>query len=169
MKWNEILPTVSITRRPCSDGLLTVQGAGAGRPQDILIFEVGSLIPTFTGLLLVFFGRSTLGKLWFPLFFMLFMIPLPGVLVDTVTQPMKMGVSWAAEHVLYALGYPIARTGVILVTGPVSAAGIDVCRPALAVYARSAGLVSYLNLVRHDSFARNLTLAILIVPTSAPM
>ncbi|MDY0056906.1 MAG: exosortase B [Methyloversatilis sp.] len=137
-----------------------------GRSQDILIFEIGSLIPMIAGLILVFFGRATLLRLWFPLFFMLFMIPLPGILVDTVTQPMKMGVSWAAEHLLYALGYPIARTGVILVIGQYQLLVADACAGLHSLFTLEALGLLYLNLVRHDSFARNVTLAILIVPIS---
>lgn len=137
-----------------------------GRSQDILIFEIGSLIPMIAGLILVFFGRATLLRLWFPLFFMLFMIPLPGILVDAVTQPMKMGVSWAAEHLLYALGYPIARTGVILVIGQYQLLVADACAGLHSLFTLEALGLLYLNLVRHDSFARNVTLAILIVPIS---
>ena len=137
-----------------------------GRSQDILIFEIGSLIPLLAGLLLVFFGKSTLLRLWFPLFFMLFMIPLPGVLVDTITQPMKMGVSWAAEHLLYALGYPIARTGVILVIGQYQLLVADACAGLHSLFTLEALGLLYLNLVKHDSLSRNITLAILIVPIS---
>ena len=62
-------------------------------------------------------GSAALKAQWFALFFMIFMIPLPGTIVDAVTMPMKMAVSYVAEHVLYAVGYPIARTGVILQIG----------------------------------------------------
>lgn len=168
-KWNEIADSVDQAPAPLIGWPLLIAALllyALGRSQDILIFEVGSLIPLLMGLLLVFFGRSTLGKLWFPLFFMLFMIPLPGVLVDTVTQPMKMGVSWAAEHVLYALGYPIARTGVILVIGQYQLLVADACAGLHSLFTLEALGLLYLNLVRHDSLARNVTLAILIVPIS---
>jgi exosortase B len=168
-KWNAIADGIEYAPAPLLGWPLLTFALllyALGRSQDILIFEVGSLIPLLMGLLLVFFGRSTLGKLWFPLFFMLFMIPLPGVLVDTITQPMKMGVSWAAEHVLYALDYPIARTGVILVIGQYQLLVADACAGLHSLFTLEALGLLYLNLVRHDSFARNLTLAILIVPIS---
>eukprot|EP01032_Pedospumella_encystans_P032483 gene32483-36672_t len=44
--------------------------------------------------LLLLQGPAALKVQWFPLFFMLFMLPLPGPFVDTVTMPMKMAVSW---------------------------------------------------------------------------
>lgn len=168
-KWNGIADEIQPEPAPVLGWPLLVASLLfyiLGRSQDILIFEIGSLIPMIAGLILVFFGRATLLRLWFPLFFMLFMIPLPGILVDAVTQPMKMGVSWAAEHLLYALGYPIARTGVILVIGQYQLLVADACAGLHSLFTLEALGLLYLNLVRHDSFARNVTLAILIVPIS---
>ncbi|WP_374337928.1 exosortase B [Methyloversatilis sp.] len=168
-KWNSIADDLQAEPSPALGWPLIVVSLLLyilGRSQDILIFEIGSLIPMVAGLMLVFFGRATLLSLWFPLFFMLFMIPLPGVLVDTVTQPMKMAVSWAAEHLLYALDYPIARTGVILVIGQYQLLVADACAGLHSLFTLEALGLLYLNLVRHDSLARNVTLAILIVPIS---
>jgi exosortase B len=168
-KWNGIADAIEPAPAPALGWPLVLVSLLLyilGRSQDILIFEIGSLIPMLAGLILVFFGRATLLRLWFPLFFMLFMIPLPGILVDAVTQPMKMGVSWAAEHLLYALGYPIARTGVILVIGQYQLLVADACAGLHSLFTLEALGLLYLNLVRHDSFARNVTLAILIVPIS---
>ena len=53
-----------------------------GRSQDILLFEIGSVVWLFSGILLLIRGPRALKAQWFPLFFMLFMIPLPGPLVD---------------------------------------------------------------------------------------
>lgn len=168
-KWNEVADNLEYAPAPALGWPLLLVALllyALGRSQDILIFEIGSLIPLLAGLLLVFFGRSTLKKLWFPLFFMLFMIPLPGVLVDTITQPMKMAVSWAAEHLLYTLGYPIARTGVILVIGQYQLLVADACAGLHSLFTLEALGLLYLNLVKHDSLSRNVTLAILIVPIS---
>eukprot|EP01137_Pigoraptor_chileana_P034473 Opistho-2@27076 len=85
-----------------------------GRSQAIYLFEVGSIIPVLAGTVLILFGSKTLGRLWFSFFFMLFMIPLPGSVVDAVTQPMKLAVSVGSEYLLHVMGYPIARSGVVL-------------------------------------------------------
>ena len=42
-------------------------------------------------------------------------------------MPMKMAVSYVAEHVLYWVGYPIARTGVILQIGQYQLLVADAC------------------------------------------
>jgi exosortase B len=137
-----------------------------GRSQDILLFEVGSVIWVLAALLLLTRGTAALKAQWFALFFMFFMIPLPGAIVDAVTMPMKMAVSYVAEHVLFWVGYPIARTGVILQIGQYKLLVADACAGLHTLFTLEALGLLYLNIVRHDSLFRNITLAILIVPIS---
>jgi exosortase B len=137
-----------------------------GRSQDIQIFEVGALIWLISACVLLLSGGASLKLLWFPLFFMIFMIPLPGMFVDAVTQPMKMAVSYVAEAVLAGVGYPISRTGVVLQIGQYQLLVADACAGLHTLFTLEALGLLYLNLVRHESVARNVTLAILIVPIS---
>ena len=137
-----------------------------GRSQDILIFEVGSVIWLLSAIVLLVRGPAALKAQWFPLFFMLFMIPLPGPVVETVTMPMKMAVSYVAELILYGAGYPIARSGVILQIGQYKLLVADACAGLHTLFTLEALGLLYLNLVRHDSLLRNVALAILIVPIS---
>lgn len=137
-----------------------------GRSQDILLFEIGSVIWLLVGLILLQRGPAALKAQWFALFFMLFMVPLPGAVVDTVTMPMKMAVSYAAEHVLYWVGYPIGRSGVILQIGQYMLLVADACAGLHTLLTLEALGLLYLNLVRRDSAFRNIGLAILIVPIS---
>lgn len=137
-----------------------------GRSQDILILDIGSQILVFAGILLLTRGMPALKAMWFPLFFILFMIPLPGFFIDAVTMPMKMAVSYVAEHILYWVGYPIARTGVILQIGQYQLLVADACAGMHTLISLEALGLLYLNLVRHDSLFRNITLAILIIPIS---
>jgi exosortase B len=137
-----------------------------GRSQDILLFEVGSQILVVSGLLLILRGWAALRAAWFPLFFLLFMIPLPGAVVDALTLPMKMAVSYVAEHVLYWVGYPISRTGVILQIGQYKLLVADACAGLHTLFTLEALGLLYLNIIQRDSLFRNVTLAILIVPIS---
>jgi exosortase B len=137
-----------------------------GRSQDILLFEIGSVVWLLAAILLLTRGSAALKAQWFALFFMLFMIPLPGAIVDTVTMPMKMAVSYVAEQVLYSVGYPIARSGVILQIGQYKLLVADACAGLHTLFTLEALGLLYLNIVRHDSLFRNVTLAILIVPIS---
>ena len=137
-----------------------------GRSQDILLFEIGSAIWLLAAILLITRGIAALKAQWFALFFMLFMIPLPSPVVDAVTMPMKMAVSQVAEQVLYGAGYPIARSGVILQIGQYKLLVADACAGLHTLFTLEAMGLLYLNLVRHESLLRNVTLAILIVPIS---
>jgi len=137
-----------------------------GRSQDIVMAEIGSAIWLLAGILLLTRGRAALKAQWFPLFFMLFMIPLPGIVVDTLTMPMKMAVSYVADNILHWAGYPIARTGVILEIGPYKLLVADACAGLQTLFTLEALGLMYLNLVQRDSLARNVALAILIVPIS---
>jgi exosortase len=75
-------------------------------------------------------------------------------------------VSYVAEHLLYALGYPISRTGVILQVGQYQLMVADACAGLHTLFTLEAIGLMYLNVVRHSSLLRNIGLGILIVPIS---
>lgn len=137
-----------------------------GRSQDILMLDMGAQTLLIVALILQFKGWATLKAVWFPLFFMVFMIPLPGFFVDAVTMPMKIAVSQVAEHVLYWFDYPVARNGVILQIGQYQLLVADACAGMHTLISLEALGLLYLNLVKHDSLARNVILALFIVPIS---
>ncbi|NMF98528.1 exosortase B [Aromatoleum toluolicum] len=137
-----------------------------GRSQDILIFEIGSPIWVLAAVGLILRGTAAVKAQWFALFFMLFMIPLPGAVVDAVTMPMKLAVSNVAEHVLYWAGYPIARSGVILQIGQYKLLVADACAGLHTLFTLEALGLLYLKLTHSESALRNTLLATLIVPIS---
>ncbi len=94
------------------------------------------------------------------------MVPLPGAIVDALTLPMKIAVSWAAEHILYEIGYPVSRTDVMLLIGQYKLLVADACAGLHTLFTLEALGLLYLHLVKHESVFRNITLAILIVPIS---
>jgi len=147
----------------CGAGLLLYI---LGRSQGIIAFEIASFVVLLGAVLLLKFGRGALRVQWFAFFFMAFMVPLPGPLVGMLTMPMKMAVSWATEHILYGLGYPIARSGVILQVGQYQLLVADACAGLQTLLTLEALGLFYLNVVRHSSAFRNIALAILIVPIS---
>ena len=100
-----------------ASGLMLAVGLAAyacGRALELPLLEIGSQIPVLAGVLLFLGGKKWLRAFAFPLGFLLFMLPLPGVLVDALTSPIKEWISMCAEELLYRAGYPIARSGVIL-------------------------------------------------------
>ena len=166
-KWPEMLKAGEGGTSPAAGWPILLFGLVCyvlGRSQAIQQLEVGSLPLALIGLILITLGPGALRKAWFPLFFMLFMIPLPGVFVQTLTIPMKTAVSVVAAKLLYAFDYPVARSGVILSVGQYQLLVADACAGLHSLFSlESLGLL-YMNLMGHASVARNITLALLIVP-----
>ena len=153
--------------RPVAGGLLFFLALllyVLGRTQAVIIFEVGSQIATIASLLLLFKGPRAVRLAWFPLFFLLFMVPLPGSLVAAVTTPLKAAVSYVAEVLMYHLGYPIARSGVVLHVGQYQLLVADACAGLNSMFTLEALGLLYMNLMGYTSVARNVTLAVLVIP-----
>lgn len=137
-----------------------------GQSQGVHLLSVGSLLPMLLGIVLVYFGRAVAAKLWFAFFFLFFAVPLPGAVVDTLTHPMKIAVSWASEHLLWYAGLPISRAGVILNVGQYQLLVADACAGLNSLFTLEALGLMYMNIRRHESALRNSILAALIVPIS---
>lgn len=152
---------------PVVGGVVLALGLAAyvlGRSQSFLGLMVGSQLFVITSLILLFMGRRALRLVWFPLFFLVFMTPFPEALVATVTGPLKSAVSLVAADLLYALGYPVSRVGVILNVGQYQLLVADACAGLNSMFTLEALGLLYMNLMKYTSVARNVTLAILVVP-----
>lgn len=135
-----------------------------GRTQGVRVFEIGSLLPVLLGSLLITRGLSIIKSLWFPLLFLLFVIPLPGALVDALTGPLKQQISELAEMVLYWAGYPIARSGVTLSIGPYQLLVADACSGLHSMFSLSSMGLLYLYIMRYRSWIRNGVLIASLLP-----
>ncbi len=137
-----------------------------GRTQQLDTIEVASQIFVLAAALLLLKGWPAVRLMAFPLFFLIFMVPLPSVLVQIVTVPLKMAVSWCAEAILYAAGYPVARTGVIISVGQYQLLVADACAGLNSMFTLEALGLLYMNLMNYKSIGRNVALAILVIPIS---
>jgi exosortase B len=137
-----------------------------GRSQTIDTIEVAAQIPILIGGFLLVHGFSAVRKAWFPLFFLIFMVPLPGVFTQMLTMPLKAMVSVVAEWVLHLAGYPIGRTGVTLVVGPYQLLVADACSGLNSLFTLESLGLFYMKLMNYQSKARNTILAVMIIPIS---
>lgn len=135
-----------------------------GRSQDIVVLDVGSLLPVLAGTLLVAGGWPALRAFWFPLLFLVFMVPIPGVVLDALTGPLKQSVSQVAESLLYASGYPVARTGVVLSVGQYQLLVADACSGLNSMFSLTALGLLYLHVMKYPSAVRNGILLASILP-----
>lgn len=109
-----------------------------GRIFDISILAFASQPLVVVGTLLLMRGTAAARLAWFPLVYFIFMVPLPGVLVDAITGSLKGVIANIAESLLYAAGYPIARSGVILSIGPYQLQVADACSGLHSMFSLSA-------------------------------
>lgn len=135
-----------------------------GYSQTFLMLEVGSQVGVLMAMVLLCWGRAALRVVWFPLFFLVFMTPLPEALVAVVTGPLKSAVSVVAAEILYFAGYPVSRVGVILNVGQYQLLVADACAGLNSMFTLEALGLLYMNLMQYKSVARNVTLAVLVVP-----
>jgi exosortase B len=135
-----------------------------GRSQGISVFEVGALPPILAGTLLALRGWPTLRAFWFPVLFFVFMVPLPGALVDALTGPLKLSVSQVTVHILDAAGYPIAREGVIITIGQYQLLVADACSGMNSMFSLSALGLLFMYLTARASVLHNALMLVSILP-----
>ncbi len=156
-------------RRPATGWSLLLFGLllyVAGQTQEILLFEIGSMIPVLAGTLLIQRGWPAVRRLWFPLLFLAFMIPTQGALVYTLTGPLKQSVSISVEYLLHAAGYPIGRSGVVLTIGQYQLLIADACSGLNSMFSLSALGLFYIYRRGHTNQWRNAFLLGSVLPTA---
>jgi exosortase B len=137
---------------------------GLGRLLNISILEIGSQMPVLLGVFLILLGWPGVRAAWFPLLYIVFMIPLPGILVDALTGPLKQWISHIAETILYSAGYPIARQGVVLAIGQYQLLVADACSGLHSMFSLSALGVLFLYISKRTSILHNALMLASILP-----
>jgi len=136
----------------------------AGRVFGISILELGSQMFIAAAVLLLLKGTSALRVAWFPVLYFIFMVPLPGMFVDAVTGPLKAWISDIVETVLFAVGYPIARTGVILSIGQYQLQVADACSGLNSMFSLSALGTLFMYIMARKSRVHNAIMLAAILP-----
>ena len=134
------------------------------RSQGILMIEVATQIPVLLGCLLLIGGWPLARLFAFPLAFLAFSVPPPGWLLDALTVPLKAWVSDIVSNFLYALDYPIAQNGVMIMIGPYELMVQDACSGMNSIFALSAIGVFYVHEFVHNNPVRKWLLILSIVP-----
>lgn len=135
-----------------------------GRSQDLLLLDVGSQVVVLAALLLLFLGVEAIKIAWFPLLYIIFMVPVPGLIVDALTGPLKQYISAIAETVLYAFGYPIGRQGVVLHIGQYQLLVADACSGLHSMFSLSALGLLFMYLTKRESWPHNGIMLASILP-----
>lgn len=156
----------STNTSPILGGILLILGSllyALGRSQTIFFIEVSAAVPIILGVIILTKGANTALRLWFPVFFLLFLVPLPSFLIDALTGPLKNYVSIAVNNLLYELGYPIARNGVVLTIGQYQLLIADACSGLNSMYALTALGILFVYLKRHTTSKAHIAVMLLAI------
>ena len=135
-----------------------------GRMFSVSILELGSQIPVVIGALLLLKGPAALRVAWFPIFYMIFMIPLPGVLVDAITGPLKQWISSIVVSILFAAGYPIGQSGVMITIGQYQLLVADACSGLHSMFSLTALGTLFMYIMNRPSRLHNVVMLASILP-----
>ena len=135
-----------------------------GRTQSLALFEVASHIPVVAGAVLLVRGFTGLRRLAFPILFLLFLVPLPGFVLEALTGPLKQFVSTAVAALLQAIGYAVERNGVVLALNGHEMLIADACSGLNSLYSLLAMGLLYTHLTPPRSLTRTALLMAAVVP-----
>jgi exosortase len=109
---------ISAPIRPGMTGLIFIAGGlcalFAGLLGSELFLTRISLLATLTGALWFLYGAAHVRIMFFPLAFMLLMIPIPAVIFNQIAFPLQLLASRFGEVVLSALSIPVIREGNVI-------------------------------------------------------
>ncbi len=134
------------------------------RSQDVLMVETFSQIPVLLGCVLLIGGWPLARVFAFPLAFLIFSVPPPGWIMDAMTVPLKGWVSDVVTNFLYALGYPIAQDGVMIMIGAYQLMVKDACSGMNSIFALSAIGIFYIYEFVPRNWLRRVVLILSIIP-----
>ena len=86
-----------------------------------------SLIVVLAGLVLLVLGREFLRVLMFPIVFLLFMVPLPAIVVNAVSFPLQLFAAKTATFCLFNFGIPVLREGNVIVLSGMTLEVAEAC------------------------------------------
>ena len=109
-------------------------------------------------------GWRAMKRMWFPLFYLLFIFPPPESIVDAATLEMKMVLSKAAVGLLHLAGYPIGGEGVRIYIGQYELLVAAACSGLNSIISLSAISLFYIYIRHQAEWRYAAMLVLLIVP-----
>ena len=166
--WRERQRLSAIPLAPSLAGLVVLVG-GIGL---LLLGDIGaenflmrsSLIVILAGLILFLAGRGILRAVLFPLGYLLFMIPLPGILFYAITFPLQRIAAEAAAWALDLLGVPVLLDGNIIHLSQISLGVTEACSGIRSLISLLAGAAAWAYLMLPAGW-----LSVLFVASAIPI
>ena len=92
-----------------------------------LFLQRSSLIVVVAGLVLLILGRSFLGELVFPIAFLIFMIPLPAIVMNAIAFPLQTFAAQSATFCMQVAGVAVLREGNTIVLSNTTLEVVEAC------------------------------------------
>ncbi len=137
-----------------------------GRAYSFISLEVAGLLGVLFAVAFIFLGPQVLKRLWFPILYFGFLVPLPGWFVDGITAPLKEFVSSSATWILLKAGYPIAREGVTLYVAHYQLLVEDACSGLNSIISLTSISLFYIYLLHNASWRYSVVLLFWILPAA---
>jgi exosortase len=135
-----------------------------GRAFDFISVEVAALLLALLAVAYAYVGPAVLRLMWFPIFYLGFVIPLPGWLLDQITSPLKLLVSEVVTGSLGMAGYPVARVGVTIYVAQYQLLVEDACAGLNSLISLAAIGLFYVYILRNTNWRYSMLLLVLVVP-----
>ena len=123
-----------------------------------------SILVVLGGIVLFLLGKEYFKNLLFPTAFLVFMIPIPSVLLDRVTLPMQLFASKVAAKSLYFAGIPVLREGNVILLANTSLEVAEACSGIRSLISLLALAVVFAYLSQNSTWKR-----ILLVLSTFPI
>ena len=135
-----------------------------GRLFSVASVTFASQIFVLAGGLALLGGYGALKAAWFPLLYILFMVPLPASLVEALTGPLKNWISVIVVDSLYAIGLPVSRAGVTISIGPYQLLVADACTGLNSMFSLAATGALFMFIAGRPSRLHNAVMLASILP-----
>lgn len=167
--WNQRDRLRRVPVQPSNFGLVIILGAVAmlviaTLSADLFVSRVSFLV-LLAGLVLFLAGRRMLRAVVFPLRFLIFMIPLPGVLYYQLTFPLQLIASRFAASALSFLHVPITRAGNLLILPNCTLEVAEACSGIRSLFSIVALAIAY-GYLSEARIWKRIALAVLMVPVA---
>ena len=130
----------------------------------ILALLVATAWVGLVALLYGYWGRALMRRLWFPLLYLLFLIPPPYAIMGPLTRGLKLWVAATAVHLVGAAGVETAVSGDAVFVDQYELLVEAACSGMNSIVGLAAVGLFYLYGRHQDDVARLGTVAVLIVP-----
>jgi exosortase len=135
-----------------------------GRAYDFISLEVAAFYGVGVTVLYSRLGLLAMRRIWFPIFYLAFLVPPPGWFIDQLTAPLKQFVSWSAMSILSEAGIPVAREGVTIFVAAYRLLVEDACSGMNSIVGLVAVSLLYIYLMRGSNVKYSILLTALTIP-----